>query len=168
MSNQSERKLEPDPSTLAARRALIHLFDEFERARLERDAADKRLARFAQTIQVLLDALPQEERGDLSRRFEEIRSGTQHRGGEVFGNVIALFRRDPRKEWTVPEVQSALEKSSGPVDAKAVANAIGYLTKTGCLKRIARGHYIALDFGAAIVDLDGPDDGTGRRSENDD
>jgi hypothetical protein len=152
----------------APRRALIHLFDEFDRARLERDAAENRLARFEGTIKVLLDSLPLEERKELAQRFAEIQTGTQHRGGEVYGRVISFFKQEPKREWTLTEVQSALEKKGATVDPKAVANAVGYLTKIGRLQRVGRGQYIALDFGGAgFSDPDGPDDGTIWPSEND-
>ncbi len=145
---------------------MTHLFNEYERARAERDAADTRLARFAETIQLLITGLPQENRNEFLRRFDEVRAGTTHRGGEVFGKVIALFKRDLRGEWTVPEIHSALAKGGGSLDLKALSNTITYLAKTGRLRRIARGQYVVTDLGAGI-EMEGVDDGTSRATEHD-
>lgn len=143
MSPQS--KTNPDFATVSARRALTHLFDEFERARDERDEADARLARFAETIQLLLQGLPPADKTELSARFEEIKAGApQSRGGEVFGNVIALFRDDRRPQWSLQEIQEELEKRGTSADSKVLSNTIAYLARTGRLRRVSRGNYVVV------------------------
>lgn len=166
MNARLERKSDPTARALANRRALTHLFREFERVRAERDAADARMSRFVEAIQLLLGGLSEIDRQEYSRRFEEIHSGTQNRGGEVFGNVIALFKHDPRNEWTIGEVQEALEKKGTPPDSKALYNTIAYLAKTGRLRRVSRGRYTLVDIGAGI-EMEDIDDGTSKVTEHD-
>src|SRR5688500_10848891 len=91
-------------SVAASRRALAHLFSEYQRARAERDVADARLANFSETIQLLIDGLPPKDQAELAGRFAALveenalasaaatgspsPSGSG-RGGEVFSNVVA-------------------------------------------------------------------------------
>ena len=167
MVNPAEKIHESTATAFAGRRrAVMHLLSEFVRARAERDAANVRLNRFAETIQLLLAGLPEQERGECTRKFEEIRSGVQNRGGEVFGNVIALFRRDQRPEWTVPEIQAALDRGGTPPEPKALSNTLLYLAKTGRLRRIARGQYVVTDVGAGI-EMEGIEQGLSRATEHD-
>jgi hypothetical protein len=165
MPTPSKHKLEQN-NPVFARRALTHLFSEYEHARAERDAAETRLARFAETIQLLIAGLPQLNRDEFSRRFDEVRTGTQNRGGEAFGNVIALFKHDRQKTWTIPEIQTALNKSNAASDPKAIYNAITYLARTGRLMRVSRGRYIITDLGTGI-EIDDVDQGTSRVTEHD-
>jgi hypothetical protein len=154
----------------ASRRALAHLLAEFERARDERDAAQARMDRFGDTISLLIPGLHPDEQAEYRQRFEAIRSGgPPQRGGELFGNVIALFKKDQRPEWTVPEAQEALEQNGVTVDdTKALYNVFTYLANTGRLQRVSRGHY-AVTGGVGIVTSDeiGRDDGTQRVTEHD-
>ena len=46
------------PVTTASRRVIEHMLGEFKRVLEDRDAANARLARFAETIRFLLDGLP--------------------------------------------------------------------------------------------------------------
>src|SRR5271154_6843453 len=117
-----------DAAAGVSRRLIPHLFTEYERARHDRDEAEIRMQRFAETIKLLIDGLPAAGRVEYQRRFEEVRQGgTPQRGGELFGNVIALFRRDQRLEWTVPDVQEALARDGVSADTKALYNAFTYL-----------------------------------------
>jgi hypothetical protein len=165
MTTPSKHKLEQSNPAFASR-ALIHLFSEYERARTERDATENRLARFAETIQLLIAGLPQPNRDEFSRRFDEVRTGTQNRGGEAFGNVIALFKHDRQKTWTIPEIQTALNKSNASSDSKAVYNAITYLARTGRLMRVSRGRYVITDLGTGI-EMEDVDHGTSHVTEHD-
>ena len=171
MSMSSQRVSNQTPNLDAAHRALAHLFREFELARNERDASESRMARFVDTIEIFLQTLPDNERREYKRRFDQIRSGvsSHNRGGEVFGNVIALFKQDRRAEWTIPEVQTSLEGRGTAPDTKALYNAIAYLAKTGRLRRVSRGRYLVTDFGTGVeTDLEGrgTEDGTSRATEH--
>ncbi len=166
MTSRAANILESVAPAYAGRRAVMHLLGEFERTRAERDAANARLSRFAETIQLILAGLPEQERSELARKFEEVRTGVQTRGGEVFGNVIALFRRDHRPEWTIQQIQEALEKGGSPPDPKSLSNALIYLAKTGRLRRIARGQYVVADVGVGI-ETEGFEQGLSRTTEHD-
>lgn len=157
MATSAEKLPESASPAVARRRAVLHLLTEFEGARTDLDAANARLNRFAETIQLLLVGLPEPDRSELARKFADIRSGAQSRGGNVFNNVVALFKRDRRQEWSIPDIQSALAKSGAPAEPKAVSNTVTYLTKIGRLRRVGRGQYIVEGFGPGIQ-MDGPDD----------
>ncbi len=159
MANPAEKSLDDVASgNVSGRRAILHLFGEFERARADRDTAVSRLNRFGETIQLLLAGMTEPERSSLTRKFAEIQSGITPRGGDVFNNVVALFKRDHRTEWSIPDIQSELERGGTPVESKALSNAVLYLAKIGRLKRVGRGQYVVEEFGVGIQ-MDGPDDG---------
>jgi Fe2+ or Zn2+ uptake regulation protein len=80
--------------------------------------------------------------------------------------VIALFQKNQRAEWTVPDIQSELEKGGAAPEAKALYNALNYLAKSGRLRRVARGRYVVAHIGVE-VDYDDFDDGTTRLTEHD-
>jgi hypothetical protein len=152
------------------RRAVSQLLGEYQRARDERNSSSVRMAGFAETITLLLQDMPADDRAIYERRLAELRDGgdLQRRGGEIFGRVINLFKTDRQKTaWTILEIQSALGTATDPTQQKAVHNAIGYLAKSGRLRRVARGQYVVTDIGVGL-EYDGSDDGTLRRSENDD
>jgi hypothetical protein len=154
----------------ASRRLLPNLLRQLEQARTDREAADARMNNFAETIRILIGMLPDTERADFQRRVDDIRSGVrQNRGGELYGNVIALFRRDQRPEWTVPEAQAALAQNGVKADAKALNNTFVYLANTGRLQRVARGRYVVTGYGVGVETSDEltGDDGTQRVSEHD-
>lgn len=155
----------------ARRRVLLHLIRELQKARIERDAAETRMNHTAETIRVLIKGLPDAEKADYQRRLDEIRSGStrQNRGGELFGNVIALFRRDRRPEWTVPKAQAALAQNGVQADAKALNNTFVYLANTGRLQRVSRGRYVVTGYGVGVETSDEltRDDGTQWVSEHD-
>jgi hypothetical protein len=151
-------------------RAAVQLWAEIERARRERDAADALVQRLEGTLELLLDGLPAAERDEYRRLVDEVRAGAgaaKSRGGEVYGNVIELFRQTGRREWTIPEIQSALNEIGKEADLKAIYNTINYFAKTGRLQRISRGQYLVRGIGG-ILPIEGvADDGTVRESEND-
>jgi hypothetical protein len=146
----------------------MYLLTEAERVRSERDAADARLARFALTVRHVVDDLPVADKEKYLQQFEAISSGVfeQSRGGEVHGNVIALFKEVGPRQLSVSEVQTALEGKGTPANSKAIHNAINYLTKTGRLQRVSRGRYVSREFGAGL-EIEGFDNGTSRMTEHD-
>jgi hypothetical protein len=158
-----------DAAAGASRRLLPHLFNEYEKVRAERDAAEIRLTRFVETINLLIEGLPIADKAEYRRRFEEVRSGTVQRGGELYSNVIALFRRDQRLEWTVPDAQAALATNGVKADAKALNNTFVYLANRGLLQRVSRGRYVVTGYGIGTETSDelSRDDGTQRVSEHD-
>ncbi|MEO9492394.1 MAG: hypothetical protein ABJM26_10795 [Anderseniella sp.] len=156
------------PSYSAGQRAILHLFEEYERVQNERNDANVRLARFNETIQLLMKSLPENEQSELVARFENIQQGkvTISRGGETYKNVISLFRLDRRPEWAIQEVQEELEKKGTAPETKALYNTISYLAKIGRLKRVGRGRYVIVDVGVGI-ETEGYDSGVDRITEHD-
>ena len=69
MESRAEKILNTIATADVGRRAVLHLLGEFERARAEREVANARLNRFAETIQLLLAGLPEPDRRELTRRF---------------------------------------------------------------------------------------------------
>ena len=153
----------------ASRRVLAHLLAEFERARDERDAAQARMNQFADTIRLFIGNLSAEERTEFTRRFDDARRGSPARGGETYGNVVALFRRDQRPEWTLAEAKIALQQNGVKVEDKTLQNVFVYLANTGRLQRVSRGRYVVTGLGIGIESSDelARDDGTQRVSEHD-
>jgi hypothetical protein len=170
MAIRSAKRPTPNPlyGEQASRRVLAHLLTEFERARDERDAAQARMDRFVETITLLIDGLPAHERTEHNQRLEVIRRGAPQRGSQLYGNVIALFKRDQRLEWTVPDAKASLEQSGVRVDTKALTNIFVYLRNTGRLQRIERGRYVVTGgIGIETADELAPPDGTRRITEHD-
>jgi hypothetical protein len=155
-------------------RAATKLLAEIERARSERNATDGLIKRLGDTLKLLLGDLPPDVREDYRRRLAGVREIGQrpdNRAGEIYSNVVELFRREGRREWSVSEVQDALgddEKQPDPKTIKAIYNALNYLAKTGRLQRISRGRYLVLGVGAAVdFAEDFGDQSTTRMTEHD-
>lgn len=148
-------------------RAIAHLFGEFERLRAERDMAEDRLTGFTQAIQQLINVLPEGERVECQKRFDQIRLGEiSSKSGEVLGNVIRLLNKDPARRWKIQEIQDNLKREGSQQDTKSIYNAVSYLAKIGRLQRISRGIYSLTDFGVSI-EFEGPDYGINRITEHD-
>jgi len=157
-------------ATRAAHRSAEHLLGEIKRTREERDSAGSRMARSIDTLDLVLGSLPEEEQRKYRKRLLEITSDTpsDNRGSDAYGKVVALFRNAPNREWSVPDVFTALRKARKPPETKAVYNALNYLEKSGRLIRIGRGRYYVRDWGAGYETVeDLPSDGTERVSEHD-
>ena len=172
MSADPVRRNDPNEVPPAVKAAL-QIWCEIERARGEKDAADALVNRLAGTLDLLLGALPEAERVEYRRRLDELQRATSEpdaRGGEVYGSVIDLFRKTKRREWSIPDVQDALQKEGCSVEdpkvVKAIYNTLNYFAKTGRLERISRGRYRVLG-----ADLTVPEDiadyGTQRLTEHD-
>lgn len=145
------------------------MWTEIERARGERDAAEALVNRLAGTLELLIESLTPVERAEYERRRGELRNSPRPpRGGEVYENVIELFRESGNREWTFQEIQSALHERGKSADPKSIYNLINYFTKTGRIQRIARGRYLVRGLGAGVhVAEDFGDDGTTRATEHD-
>lgn len=139
--------------------ALEAALTDLERAQaLECDAQNQlaamgaRVAELAHLVQTLVAILPRDRKAFYSQRLAS--SGAiktvSSRGGQVFDKVVDLFNRRPRKEWTASDVQTALADTGKRADSKAIYNVLNYLTKTGRLKRIGRGHYLVVDVGVSF------------------
>jgi len=159
-------------------RAASQLWAEIERANARREDANALINRLAATLETLIDGLPAAERDDYRLRLLKLRGGdlpsTDGRGKDVHNNIVDLFKRTGRKDWTIPEIQAALTKDgqlADPKVVKAIYNAVNYLAKKGMIRRVSWGQYVFSESGAGLAehwDHLVPDDGAIRRSENDD
>jgi hypothetical protein len=149
-------------------RAALRLSAEIERARGERDAADALVHRLTGTLGLLLESLDAAERDEFQRlRGEAGVAPRAPRGGEVYENVIELFRVHGNREWTFQEIQDALHQRGKAADPKSIYNLVNYLTKTGRIRRVARGRYFVHGIGAGMhLAEDFGDDGTTRATEH--
>jgi hypothetical protein len=167
MSSAARQQIDQRSTDHANQRVLDHLFEEYERVRIEKEAVETRLNRFGETIQTVLASLSATARREYARRFEQVKTGQPPKGGDAFNNVIWLFQREPEKVWTAPEVKDALEDAGRPIsNAKALSNAIAYLERSGRLKRVGWGQYMLVTSGIGVADVNGFDDGTVRNSEH--
>jgi hypothetical protein len=155
-----ERHTLGDSRQKATKRAVTHILREIERIRVERDAAAVRMARSIETFDLLIGSLPADQRLAYRKRLQEITSEapSENRGNEAYGNIVALFKDDPRQVWSISDIFTALGKTAKPPEPKAVYNAVNYLEKSGRLIRLDRGRYFVRDWGAgdaAGEDLEG-------------
>ena len=148
-----ERHNLTDSGQKATRRAVTHILREIERIRVERDAAAVRMARSIETFDLLIGSLPAPQQLAYRKRLQEITSEapSENRGNEAYGNVVALFKDDPRQVWSISDIFTALGKSANPPEAKAVYNAVNYLEKSGRLIRLDRGRYFVRDWSAGYA-----------------
>src|SRR5271166_941985 len=109
--------------------------------RRELESDESSVERLKQAIFRLVEVLPANRREMYQRRLQELRICAEppSRGGPVFDNVVSLFRRTGDREWTTSEIYRELGKGGVEVDAKAVANVLGYLARAGKIRRVARG-----------------------------
>jgi hypothetical protein len=153
----------------ATARAADHLWREIVRARHQRNAAESTIEKYAETLELLIEGLPEPDRGSFQKKLADVKRETSpdfQRMGEVSGNVIELFRSAADKRWTVSDVQNKLSEEGKPADTKSVYNTMNYLVKTGLLQRISRGVYCLREFGFGLDADQLPDDGTMRGSEH--
>src|ERR1700689_2801761 len=155
-----ERHTLGDSGQKATKRAVTHILREIERIRVERDAAAVRMARSIETFGLLIGTLTADQPLAYRKRLQEITSEapSENRGNEAYGNVVALFKDDPRQVWSISDIFTALGKTAKPPEPKAVYNAVNYLEKSGRLIRLDRGRYFVRDWGtgdAAGEDLEG-------------
>lgn len=71
--------------------------------------------------------------------------------------MVRLFadHHSEKSEWKAAEVVQELERVTGPVDTKAVYNALHYLRRTGRLQQVRRGWYRLASGAAVQLGLDG-------------
>ena len=86
--------------------------------------------------------LSREEQELLVRYLSEIVGPVnQPRRGDVVSLIASIIPH--RKDWTVGDIkQSVIQEHGVPASSKEIYNAIGYLSHTGQLKRVAYGQYI--------------------------
>jgi hypothetical protein len=151
--------------------ALLAALDELAQAQAEIAAAreglaakEGRVAEVIQLIRSLIAMLPPDRANSFLRCLRDagVKSESSTRAGPVYDNVIELFAKNRRRDWSAAEVQAALTNRGAQADPKAVYNVLGYLVRRGRLKRYGRGRYLLVDLGVGIEldqDLEGAETG---------
>jgi|SRR5665213_1251680 len=76
-------------------------------------------------------------RAEIHKSFP---SNSAPRAGQVLGTILKLVPRD--REFTIEDVKKGIESEGIPATAKAIYNALGYLTRKKEIKRVGHGRYI--------------------------
>ena len=168
-SSQSESPYES--ALVAALDDLAHARADARSARGNLVTKEARVAEVIQLIRSLVAMLPPERGGVFLESLRElgVTSQSSNRSGPVYDNVVDLFVRTRRRDWSAAEVQAALADSGVQADPKAVYNVLGYLARRGRLRRYGRGRYLLVDLGVGIEldqDLEGVDPTAGGCTED--
>lgn len=139
--------------------ALQKALQDLSAARQEEARAKDRLAEtratsreLADLVRSLVAILPPDQRKVYEAAAKELGAGDHapSRGSHVYDNVIGLFSRTDKQEWTATQVQSALAVAGSQASAKSVYNVLNYMERKGRLRRISRGRYLIADLGVGI------------------
>jgi hypothetical protein len=153
-----------EAALLAALDDLAQVQSEIAAAREGLASREGRAAEVIQLIRSLVAMLPPERASSFLQCLREagVKSQPSTRAGPVYDNVIELFAKNRRRDWSAAEVQAALTDRGAQADPKAVYNVLGYLVRRGRLKRYGRGRYLLVDLGVGIEldqDLEGVEPG---------
>ncbi|MBW8727480.1 MAG: hypothetical protein JF625_20310 [Inquilinus limosus] len=150
--------------------ALAELFARRERVKVQAVEARERVVaseveieRLSRAMAALVDLLPPPRKAVFLQN-SDLRHAGPHpgRGSAVFGNIVELFKKPERPEWTAPEVQAALATKGIQAESKQIHNILGYLAREGQLKRVDRGRYLIVGYGIGIETSDSIQDGDDR------
>lgn len=92
-------------------------------------------------------------RQELARLRPSLGGGTWRRS-PLYENVVSLITTSAKRDWSTEELHSSLGTNGKDDTNKALHNIIGYLVKTGRLRRIARGRYHTSEFGFGLEDIE--------------
>jgi hypothetical protein len=102
---------------------------------------DARAEGVVTAIKTLLSGLsPEIQERVRTSLLKSFPPNTTPRPGEVLNTVLRLVPRD--RAVTIEEVKKSVEAKGIPATAKAIANALGYLTRKKKIIRIAHGRYM--------------------------
>jgi hypothetical protein len=160
----TESRSQYAPSSEPYRAALDAALSELARIRENLQVARHGIAELevheenlSAVIEKLTEVLPPAERALYRQRVEIGRpiKRSAH-ATPVYDNVVQLFGRTKRREWTAPEVQEALKADGVQTEPQQVHNVLGYLARKGLLRRISRGRYYVVEYGFGIEgDIEG-------------
>ncbi|SRR5260221_10055802 len=103
--------------------------------------ADPRVEQTLALIRTLVGSLPQQDQARLLREIaEKIRPMSAPRAGEVLGTIAQLLPL--QRAWSVAELKERVDKEGVSASPKEVYNAIGYLARTGRVRRVGYGRYV--------------------------
>jgi hypothetical protein len=111
---------------------------------------EPRVTKVADAIKAILGTLsPDEQQEVLDQITRAVRPIDAPRAGEVLGTIIRWMPRE--REWTVEEAKRVVFERSAATP-KEVHNAIGYLVRTGRLRRVGYGRYWLDGIGLETLD----------------
>lgn len=116
-------------------------------------------------FKALLSGLsPEQQERVRAEIYKSFPLNSAPRAGQVLGTILKLVPRD--REFTIEDVKKGIESEGIPATAKAIYNALGYLTRKKEIKRVGHGRYI-LD-GALLETIEDLGVGPPTRHEMDD
>jgi len=172
----SDQRLKPktqDAYEAALAAALDDLTDAKVAAHGARESAmsaEARVAELTELARSLAAMMPQDRATPYLQRLHTLGTSidTSKRAGPVYENVVELFSKTHRRDWSAADVQTALAEAGKGADPKAVYNVLSYLARRGRLRRYGRGRYLIVDLGVGIEldqDLEGVDQASGGCAE---
>lgn len=166
----SARETTPDPYKTALEAALVdyeRVQGEANEVRESLSALNQRARDLSDTVRTLLALIPADQRPQYIQRFETLGAPPAPvRGSAVLGNVVSLLARKKDNEVTSAELKEQLADAGPRHDPKAIDNVLGYLAKTGQIRRVSRGRYFITGLNLAL-DLGGQDFGAGIEAPED-
>ena len=102
---------------------------------------DPRVEQTLALVKTLIDSLPPQAREHFLREVaESLRPAVAPRAGEVLGTIVRFLSN--RKDFTVAELKRQIDEQGVAASAKAIYNAIGYLTRKQHIRRVGYGRYL--------------------------
>jgi hypothetical protein len=112
---------------------------------------DARAENVITAFKTLLGGLPPELQERVrAALFESFPQNSPPRPGQVLGTILKLVPRD--RAFTIEEVKKKIEDEGIHATAKAIYNALGYLTRKNKIQRIGHGRYIIGDVSIVTSD----------------
>ena len=102
---------------------------------------DARAESVIAAFKTLLDGLsPDLQERVRASLFESFPQNSTARPGQVLGTILKFVPRD--RAFTIEEVKRKIEAEGIQATAKAIYNALGYLTRKRRIQRVGHGRYI--------------------------
>jgi len=103
------------------------------------------------TIKSLIARLPKSDQQQvLDKLTKFLRPIPAPRAGDVLGAIVRLLPE--RRDWTVEDLKRCIDEQKVEASNKSVYNALGYLTRTGRVRRVGYGRYVV--DGAELTTID--------------
>ncbi len=83
---------------------------------------------------------PEQQERVRAELFKSFPPNSSPRAGQVLGTILKLVPRD--RAFTIEEVKKSIEAEGIQATAKAIYNALGYLTRKHKIQRIGHGRYV--------------------------
>jgi hypothetical protein len=118
-------------------------------------AAEGRAHELVKLAETLLKQIPPDRQPKYRQRVAVLRAPTRSgRATTTYENVIDLFTKQPRHEWTASQIQRSLAAKGIAAPPEQIQNVLQYLLRKGRLKRVERGRYYVVGYGLGIETAD--------------